>query len=215
MSVRVKICGLTREIDVACAIQGGADYLGFIVACESPRRLTLSRAAKLSRPAKASAKTVAVTVNPSVELCQAIEAQMQPDYLQVHGTAMTPNDIIFLKSKTNLKIIRALSVKTKADLSMVSWWDSAADAILLDAPAPKGSAQAGGHGVTFDWSLAKSVTSKRPIFLAGGLNPNNARLAAQSGFRRFDVSSGLESAPGIKDPAKIHAFMKALREASF
>jgi len=210
MKPTVKICGLTREIDIEAAITFGADYLGFIVEAVSPRKLTVEQAAKLSRPAKPTAKTVAVTVNPSIDLCRAIADHMQPNYLQIHGSDLTPLDVRALRKATGLKIIRALPIKTVNDLKAVSDWEKAADILLLDAAPPKGARQQGGHGVSFDWDLISGLKSTLPVFLAGGLTPDNAARARATGLNNFDVSSGLEQAPGLKDASKIRDFMKAI-----
>ncbi len=206
----VKICGLTRPRDIASAIRYGADFCGFIVEAQSPRRLSLREAAKLSLPVKPIAKTVAVTVSPSVDLALNIAQTMRPDYLQIHG-ALSRAQAKAIKIQTGLPLIRALSIKTRGDLDAIAQWQAAADYILLDAAAPKGSAQAGGHGMAFDWSLLKNIRSTTPLILAGGLRPDNAKAARATGFTFFDVSSGLEQNPGVKDPDKIAAFMKSIR----
>lgn len=210
MSLQVKICGLTREVDIEVAIRYGASMLGFIVEAESPRRLTVARAAKLSKPAKSCTKTVAVTVNPTEKLAAHIGREMAPDYIQIHGRDVSPDMAREIRAQSGAGIIRAIAVRSVADIDAVQTWESVADLILLDAAPPVGSTQQGGHGKAFDWNLARGIQSEIPLMLAGGLNPDNAITARQTGFQIFDISSGLESGHGVKDPAKIKVFMKAI-----
>lgn len=211
MQTQIKICGLTQPEDVEAVLRYGADMLGFIVEAKSSRRLSVEEAARISRPAFDCAKRVAVTVNASEELLDRICADMRPDYLQMHGDE-NPKWLRTVKGYTGLPIIKAISIRERADLEQVNVYAGCADYILLDAKAPKGESQRGGHGLPFDWNLLKGFTSKTPLILAGGLSPANIRTAKATGIKFFDVSSGVEATPGVKDHNKVQAFMKATRE---
>lgn len=188
----------------------GADFLGFVVECESPRSLCINNAANLARPAENLAKRVAVTVNPNTFQLAQITAHMKPDYIQLHGDE-TPDDAARIKETTGIPVIKAISIGCKKDLIAATAFDQIADYILLDAKPPKQSSQRGGHGLAFDWSILKHVAFKTPYILAGGLNLKNIRQAiSETNAAIFDVSSGVESAPGVKDPALIQDLMKAV-----
>ena len=211
MTPQVKICGLMRPEDVEAAILYGASYLGFIVEAKSSRRLSVAQAASLSRPAKLSAKTVAVTVNPDNALIEAITAQMQPDYIQLHGDESV-NRTAEIARLSKTKIIKAAAVSTAEDMKAAEHYAGVADFILYDAKPPKGESVRGGHGLSFDWSILTTAPLPKTWALAGGLSPDNAAEA----IRRtkapiLDVSSGLEASPGLKDALKIQAFMKAVQ----
>ena len=210
-NTKVKICGLTRAQDVEAALRCGADYLGFIVEAESSRRLSVDAAARLCRPAFGCAQRVAVTVDASEDLLERIARDMRPDILQMHGRE-TPKWLRVVKGFTGLKIIKAIQVRTKSDLEMVKQFEGAADYILLDAKPPKGAAQQGGHGLSFDWNLLNNFKSKTPLILAGGLSLSNIKAAKATGIKFFDVSSGVEASAGVKDASLMHGFMKAAHD---
>lgn len=213
MNARVKICGLTRPEDVEAAIAAGADYLGFIVEAKSPRKLSVSQAAKLSLPAKGITARVAVTVNASDETLAGIAAGMQPDFIQLHGDE-TPDRARAVKAAYGIPLIRALPVATAADLKAAADFAGLVDFFIYDAKAPESEAgQRGGHGLSFDWTLLKHVPkSASRYLLAGGISPDNAANALrQSAAFGLDVSSGVEAAKGVKDTSKINAIMKATR----
>lgn len=212
MSTQVKICGLTRPEDVEAAIRCGADYLGFIVEAKSSRRLSVAAAAKLSLPAKSSAKTVAVTVNPDDELIAAIADQMQPDFIQLHGDESVDR-VAEIRRKTGLNIIKAVAVSTAENIKQAEHFAGIADFILYDAKPPNDQTVRGGHGLSFDWNILSSAPLPKIWALAGGLSPDNAAEAiARTKAPILDVSSGLEASPGLKDAAKIQAFMKAVQD---
>lgn len=206
----VKICGLTRPQDVEAAIVNGASALGFIVECESPRALSISEAAKLSRPATGIAKRVAVTVNASDNLLDQICLHMQPDMLQLHGEE-TPERISTIKSVLDIPVIKAVPVRTKVDLDQAHIYAQFADYILLDAQPPKDTTQRGGHGRAFDWTVLEGFHLPVPYVLAGGLSPFNIKTAIQkTDAKIFDVSSGVEARAGVKDHALIAQLMRAI-----
>jgi phosphoribosylanthranilate isomerase len=212
MITRVKICGLTRPEDIAAAIECGADFLGFIVQAPSQRRLSVEAAAKLARPAKGAAQRVAVTVDPDDALLARICAEMAPEYIQCHG-AETPERLAQISKKFDVKTIKAVSIREAADMKSAEQYVGACDFILYDAPPPSGSNIRGGHGLKIDWALIKQAPLPKIFALAGGLTPDNAKeAAAQTGAAILDVSSGVEKQPGVKDAAKINAFIKAAKE---
>jgi phosphoribosylanthranilate isomerase len=208
----IKFCGLTRPEDVETAVSLGACLLGFIVECQSPRRLSVAEAARLARPATGLAKRVAVTVNPNDALIDAIITQMQPDYIQCHGDE-SPARLSAIKKKYAVGLIKALSISDKDDLDRTKTYFGIADYLLLDAKPPKGDKQRGGHGNSFDWGLLRSFSPTTPLIIAGGLSPSTIGSARkQTRAHIFDVSSGVEAAPGIKDAALMTQFMKAAKD---
>lgn len=207
---KVKVCGLTRAEDVEAAIRYGASFLGFIVEAKSARKLSVGQAAKLSLPAKSSAKIVAVTVNADDAIIEAIAMQMQPDYIQFHGDESVDR-VAEVARKFKVKTIKAIPVSTPSDMIAAEHYAGVADFILYDAKPPKGEVVRGGHGLSFDWNILTASPLPKTWALAGGLTPENADEA----LRRtkapiLDVSSGIEASPGIKDALKIKAFMDAI-----
>ena len=211
MNTKVKICGLTRPEDIEAAILYGASFLGFIVEANSARRLSVSEAAKLSLPAKASANTVAVTVDADDVVIEAIATQMQPDYIQFHGDESVDR-LAEIARRFKIKTIKAVPVSTPADMITAEEYAGVADFILYDAKPPKGETVRGGHGLSFDWNILKQSPLPKIWALAGGLTPENAGQAVvKTQAPILDVSSGVEATPGIKDALKIEAFMKNIR----
>ena len=210
MNRQVKICGLTREQDVEAAIECGASFLGFIVEAKSARKLSTTKAARLASPAKGIIPRVAVTVNPDDKLLTDIMAQMAPDYIQLHGDESAPR-LAEVGKRFNVKTIKAIAVSTPADMVTAEQYAGAADFILYDAKPPKGESIRGGHGLSFDWNILTNAPLPKTWALAGGLTPDNAREAIRrTNAPILDVSSGVESAAGVKDAAKIKAFMAAV-----
>jgi len=215
MTTKVKICGLTRAEDIETAILYGASLLGFIVEAKSARRLSVSEAAKLSLPAKSSAETVAVTVNAHDAVIEAIAAQMQPDYIQLHGDESVDR-VAEIAQKFKLKTIKAIPVSTPADMKTAEQYAGVADFILYDAKPPtcpdEGETVRGGHGLSFDWNILTASPLPKIWALAGGLTPENAAEAiARTNAPILDVSSGVEESAGLKDALKIQAFMDAAK----
>lgn len=215
MIPQVKICGLTRPEDVEASIRYGASFLGFIVEAKSARKLSVIQAAALALPAKDSAKTVAVTVNAEDALIETIAAQMQPDYIQLHGDESVKR-VAEISRKFGLKTIKAIAVATAEDMKAAEHYAGVADFILYDAKPPKGAKGEepvrGGHGLSFNWSILTTAPLPKIWALAGGLTPKNAAEAiTRTNVPILDVSSGVEASPGLKDAAKIQAFMKAVQ----
>lgn len=206
----VKICGLTTPDTLDAALDHGAAFVGAVVFPKSPRHIEPLHAATLFERARGRAKIVAVTVNADDALLTEIALILKPDLIQLHGQE-TPEQAEQARSLTGAGIIKALPISVSADLEVADLWDNVADHLMFDARPPEGSTLPGGMGARFDWSMMQGRTYRRPWFLAGGLNPENAaRAAAISGAPMLDVSSGVESAPGVKDAARIAAFLQAV-----
>ncbi len=211
--VKVKICGLTEPDGVAAALEHGADYLGFVFAGHSPRKITPAEAVSLAKPARGKAKIVAVLVNPGDKQLKNVIDQLVPDYIQLHGRE-TPERVRTIWKRYHIPVIKAFKVSSPRDVKDTERYTRTAAQVLLDARAPKNSEQSGGHGECFDWDILQTEKPHKSWFLAGGLNPQNIGTAiVQTGARAVDVSTGVESAPGIKDPQKIKAFIEAAKAA--
>jgi len=210
---RAKICGLTTPETLDAALDGGAAFVGAVVFPRSPRHIDPLHAATLFDRARGRAKVVAVTVDADNALLTEIALILKPDLIQLHG-AEPPERAVQVRTLTGAGVIRALSVRTGADIDAASAWEPLADYLMFDAKPPEGSALPGGVGASFDWRLLAGRSFDRPWFLAGGLNPDNVAEAVRiSGAPLVDVSSGVESAPGVKDRARIAAFLEAVRTA--
>lgn len=212
MSLVVKICGLKDESALDVAIAAGADMVGFVHFAKSPRHLPLARIGELVAHTDGRAETVVLLVDPDPELVEAVAA-LRPDWLQLHG-AESVETVEATRAISGLKVMKALPVGAPGDLDRIGRYGSVADRIMLDAKPPKGADRPGGLGQTFDWSILDAIDPNVPFMLAGGLNPENIG-AAMARVRPFgvDVSSGVESAPGVKDLKKIRAFIAAARVA--
>ena len=209
MDTQVKICGLTRSEDVSTAIENGASYLGFIVECPSKRRLSVSEAAQISRPAQGIIPRVAVTVNPDDTLVERIISVMQPDYIQLHGDE-TPARAAEIARKCN--VIKAVGIASDDDMKTSETYAGIAEFLLYDAKPPKDEAVRGGHGIAIDWSIIARAPTPKRFAVAGGLTPKNIKQAiAATRAPIVDVSSGVEASAGVKDALKIAAFMKAVQ----
>ena len=180
---------------------------------KSPRHVSPEQAAALRQIARGRAATVAVTVDADDAMLDAIVATMQPDWLQLHGHE-TPERVAALKARHGLPVMKAFPVREAADLEAITPYRTIADRLLFDAKAPKGSELPGGNGVSFDWTLLDGLEPGLDYLLSGGLNAANIGAALrQTRAPGIDISSGVESAPGVKDEALIRAFFKAVRQA--
>lgn len=207
--IRVKICGLRTEADVAAVAAAGAAYAGFVFFPKSPRNLTIAEARVLALAAPVGLAKVALVVNADDALLDAITEAMPLDMLQLHGHE-TPERVAEVRSRYGLPVMKAVGVADEGDLAAVFDYSVVADQILIDAKPPKGAALPGGNGLAFDWRLVAQRRWLRPWMLAGGLTPDNVAEAIRlTNARQVDVSSGVEAAPGIKDAARIAAFVKA------
>ena len=209
---RAKICGLTRPEDVAYAVEHGASFLGFIVEAASKRRLSVKEAAALAKPSRDIISRVAVTVNADDNLLTQIMADMVPDYIQCHGDE-TPLRVAEITRKFKVKTIKACAIANDDDMKLAGEFSGAADLILFDAKPPKGSDVRGGHGIAIDWNIIRRAPTPKLYALAGGLTPATvAEAIAATNAPIVDVSSGVETEPGVKDAAKIKTFMQAVRD---
>lgn len=213
MDIRVKICGLRTPDHVDAAVKAGATYLGFNFFAKSPRSVTIAEATALALRVPAGVAKVALTVNASDAELDAITSGVPLDMLQLHG-AESPERVIEVKTRYGLPVMKVLGVADRADLAALDIYQNVADQILIDAKPPKDAVLPGGNGLTFDWTLLLGRVWRRPWMLAGGLTPENVALAIRStNARQVDVASGVESAPGVKDAALIHAFVSAAKGA--
>src|ERR1700712_2196220 len=211
MSLIVKICGLSTRETLDVALDAGADMVGFVFFPPSPRHLGLEKARELGKQAKGRAVKVALSVDADDATLANIVDALQPDILQLHGkeTVARVRDI---KQNFSLGVMKAIAVKTPADLASLPGYAAVADHILFDARAPKHATRPGGLGATFDWHVLDNLALKIPFMVSGGLNAANVAEAVRvSRAGGVDVSSGAESAPGIKDPDMIRAFIRAAR----
>ena len=180
---------------------------------KSPRHIDPVRAAEVFAAARGRAKVVAVTVDADDALLDAIMEGFAPDLIQLHGheDAVRAEAV---RARTGAGIIKALPIRDRADLNAADAWEPFADHLMFDAKPPEGSTRTGGFGLSFDWTLLADRAWRRPWFLAGGLTPDNVGEALRiSGAPLVDVSSGVESAPGVKDAALIAAFLEAVASA--
>jgi len=216
LSVEVKICGLTRPEHLEAAITAGASHYGMVFFARSPRNIAHTDAAVLSQTGRGRIRSVALIVDATDAEIDAILAAADPDMMQLHGHE-TPERAAEIRRRTGRPLIKAISVERKDDASRASDFDGVADLILFDAKPPRGVAAAlpGGNGVAFDWSLLSPLRGKLRFMLSGGLTPANvAEAIALTGAAIVDVSSGVETAPGQKDAALIHQFVKASQVAA-
>jgi len=208
-----KICGLTTPETLDAALAGGAAFVGAVVFPKSPRHLDPLHAATLFERARGKAKIVAVTVDADDALLTEIALILEPDLIQLHG-AETPARAERVRTLTGAGIIKALPIRVHEDFAEAEAWEPFADHLMFDARPPEGSDLPGGVGARFDWTLLAGRAFRHPWFVAGGLTPDNVAQAIRvSGAPMIDVSSGVESAPGVKDPALITAFLNTVRAA--
>ena len=212
MTTEIKICGLSTEPALQTAIGEGAALIGLIFFEKSPRNVSIADAARLAEAARGKAKIVAVTVNADDAFLDEMIPSVQPDILQLHGNE-SPERVAELKVRIGLPVIKALAIREAPDLERINPYLGVADRFLLDAKAPEGSDLPGGNGVSFDWNLLGALDREVDYMLSGGLDVANVTEAlVVSGATAIDVSSGVEAAPGVKDIAKITAFIKTVRD---
>lgn len=213
MTALAKICGLTTPETLDAALAGGAAFVGAVVYPKSPRHLEPIHAAALFDRARNRARIVAVTVDADDALLTAIALILKPDLIQLHG-AETPARAQQVRTLTGAGIIKALPIRAPADFAAAEAWEPFADHLMFDAKPPPGARLPGGVGARFDWNLLAGRAFRHPWFVAGGLTPDNVAEAVRiSGAPMVDVSSGVETTPGVKDPALIAAFLEATRSA--
>ncbi len=213
MTPIVKICGLSTAPTLEAALQAGADVVGFVFFARSPRHLSFETARALGAQARGRARIAALSVDADDDALARIVEALAPDILQLHGRE-TPARVSEIGRRFACTTMKAIGVAEPDDLAAAERYDGAADFLLIDAKPPKGAVLPGGNGLPFDWRLASGFSPRTPWLLSGGLDPGNvAEAIALTGARGVDVSSGVESAPGIKDTDRIAAFVAAARAA--
>ncbi len=205
----VKICGLSEANNLATAVQAGARYIGLMFFDKSPRNVSISQARELALLVPMDICKVAVVVNATDTQLDAITAQVPVDMLQLHGDE-TPERVNTIKNRYGLPVMKAVGVASANDLATLDAYMRVCDQILVDAKPPKDAELPGGNGLSFDWRLIAGRRWACPWMLAGGLTAKNVAEAVRlTGALQVDVSSGVESAPGMKDNTKIAAFIAA------
>jgi phosphoribosylanthranilate isomerase len=211
MTVLVKICGLSTKKTLEAAIEAGASYVGFVFFGPSPRNVSLRQAARLARLAQGHIKTVGLTVNATDAALSAIVSEVNPDFLQLHGDESTDR-VAEIRALTNASIIKAVKAGSLKDVKAARRYEAAADIVLFDAHAPRSSPLPGGNGRSFNWAWLSKASPRPNFMLSGGLNSDNLLEAlAVSGALAVDVSSGVETAPGVKTPFRIRKFIETAK----
>lgn len=211
MSLVVKICGLSTRETLDVALDAGADMVGFVFFEASPRHVDLAKARDLGAHTRGRARKVALTVDADDARLANIADALKPDLLQLHGNESIAR-VRDVKEKFGIPVMKVIPVATAADLAVLPGYAAVSDRILFDARAPKDATRPGGLGVPFDWRLLESIDAKIPFMLSGGLTPQNVAEAIRiTRAKGVDVSSGVERAPGVKDPDLIRAFIRAAR----
>lgn len=213
MTAIVKICGLSTPATLDAALAAGADMVGFVFFAKSPRCIGIETARALGAHARGRARIVALTVDPDDDTLSLIVEALSPDILQLHGRE-SPARVKEIGARFGCATMKAVGVASPEDSAAAAAYEGVADFLLIDAKPLSGAALPGGNGLPFDWRLARDFCPRRPWLLSGGLDAANvAEAIALTDARGVDVSSGVESAPGLKDEAKIEAFVAAARRA--
>ena len=208
--VQVKICGLSTDEQVRWAVAAGARYIGFNFFPKSPRYVDTATAATLALDIPPGVAKVALVVDPDDATLDRIISRVPTDMIQLHGQE-SPERVAELRARHGLPVMKVISIAGPQDIAKLDLYNAVADQFLVDTKAPKGAALPGGTGVPFDWGLLRGYRFQRPWMLAGGLTPANVAAAVKlTGARQVDVSSGVETAPGVKDEALIRAFIAAV-----
>jgi phosphoribosylanthranilate isomerase len=206
----VKICGLSEPKTLNAAIDAGARYVGFVFYPPSPRHVEIDTAKELALQIPTGVRAVGLFVDPTDEQLTNTLGKVQLDMIQLHGDE-TPARLAEIKASTAMPIMKAIRISNKSDLAQIAEFEAVADWLLFDA---KVDGEQGGTGHSFDWNILKSLTFSKPWMLSGGLTPENISQALSIlSPNALDVSSGVESARGIKDEAKIKAFIEATKAA--
>jgi len=215
MTFLVKICGLRDVATLDAALAAGAGMVGFVHFARSPRHLELADAARLVARARAQgqAQSVVLAVDPDDATVARIVEEVKPDWLQLHGRE-DPARVAAVRRRFGLPVMKAIGIRTAADLAGIAAYAGVADRLLFDAKPPKDATRPGGNGLAFDWQLLAALDPVVPFMLSGGLGPETVAEAVRR-VRPLgvDVSSGVERAPGEKDAALIAAFVRAARAA--
>ncbi len=214
MSLLVKICGITTPTAIDAAVTAGADMIGLVFFARSPRHVSLETARALSAHAAGRTRIVALTVDADDDFLATLAATLKPDIVQLHGEE-SPARVAAIRSALAIPVMKAVGVAEAADLAAIASYAEVSDLLLVDAKPPKtAAALPGGNGLTFDWRLVAGLDPGRPVMLSGGLHPGNVAEAIRlTRLAGVDVSSGVESTLGHKDPDRIKAFVAAARSA--
>ena len=211
MSLLIKICGLSTAATLEVALEAGADRVGLVFFPKSPRHVGPAQAAQLARHARGRAAIVALTVDADDAAIREVIAAADPDLLQLHGRESVDR-VAEIRRTFGRPVIKALGISSLDDVAGAAPYAAVADEILFDAKPPPGAALPGGNGIAFDWQILAALDLPVPFMLSGGLTPENVREAvSNTGAPGVDVSSGVESTPGVKDPDRILAFIHAAR----
>lgn len=212
--VRVKICGLRDVGMMRAAVDAGASYIGLVFFPKSPRHVTVAQALSVATATPVGVAKVALLVNPDDDQLDAILGTVPLDMLQLHGSE-PPARVQEIRTRYGLPVMKAVGVADADDLASLDVYAQVADQLLVDAKPPKDAVLPGGNGLAFDWRLIAGRKWALPWMLAGGLTPDNvAEAVALTGARQIDVSSGVETAPGVKDATLISDFITAVRAES-
>ena len=213
MPLTIKICGLMTPQALDVALDSGADLVGFVFFAPSPRNLGLELARTLGERVRGRAAKVALTVNANNDTLGSIVDALKPDMLQLHGKE-APERVAVVRSRFGLPVMKALPIAERGDLSPIREYAQVADRLIFDARAPQEATRPGGLGKPFDWTLLSGIDPGVPFMLSGGLDANNVAQALRiTRAPGVDVSSGVERAPGEKDPDMIRTFIRAARVA--
>lgn len=211
MPLVVKICGLSTRATLDAALAAGADMVGFVFFAASPRHVDLAQARELGDATAGRAAKVALTVDADDAQLDSVIAALRPDILQLHGHESVAR-VAEIRRTFGLPVMKVLGVATPADLAPLPDYAAVADRILFDARPPKGASRPGGLGAVFDWTLLRDLDLARPFMVSGGLTADNVAEAVRiTRAGGVDISSGVETAPGVKDPDLIRAFIRAAR----
>lgn len=215
MKVQTKICGINGPEGLAAALEGGARYIGLVFFPRSPRHVDLPIAAELGRMVGTGTRTVGLFVDPDDASLDRVQERVPLDMIQLHGEE-SPQRVATIRQRTGLPVMKAVKIADAGDLAAAEAYLPVVDQLLFDAKPPKNVAGLlpGGNGLSFDWSLLAGRHWSKPWMLSGGLDPANVAAAIRAtGAMAVDVSSGVESRPGVKDPDRIRAFLQAVRDA--
>ena len=208
-NIRVKICGLYTQEGLQAVSDTGAAYVGFVFFPKSPRNVLIEQARELALAVPIGLAKVALVVNADNAFLDAITDAVPLDMLQLHGHE-SPERVLEIKARYGLPVMKAVGISDASDVPNIDLYNAVADQILIDAKPPKSATLPGGNGLSFDWTLIAKRRWPKPWMLAGGLTPDNvAEAIALTGATQVDVSSGVEAGVGIKDNAKIAAFVAA------
>ena len=214
-SIAVKICGLNSAAAADCAVRAGADFGGLVFFAKSPRAVGIEAGAQLAARMRGRLKLTALVVDPDDTLLVHIAEAVRPDFLQLHGQESVAR-AADIRARFQIPLIKVLAVAEPADFAAAAAYNDVADYFLFDTPPAADATRPGGHGVAFDWQMLKGREFARPWLLAGGLTPANvARAIETSGAAMVDVSSGVESAPGVKSETLIADFVAAAKQPHF